>query len=206
MNRNDYEAVWKRQPLPIGADADLADLKATFETKRRKLAATLMVRDYAEASAGVLGCIAFGFIWRQVGSSGWPIGIAIVLALGVSAVFVRERIRSRRLQLGKDAPLLAKVEADLALLVRQRRMVHTIWRWYLGPILAAVLICHFTLTTVNSETWEPQRDPVIAAGFVAFYLFCSCFAWLINRRACRKQLDPRIEELEKLRRELRENE
>ena len=39
MNWNDYEAVWKRQALPVGADADLATLRETFETKRRKMAA-----------------------------------------------------------------------------------------------------------------------------------------------------------------------
>ena len=41
MNWNDYEAVWKRQELPVGADADLATLRETFETKRRKMGHTI---------------------------------------------------------------------------------------------------------------------------------------------------------------------
>jgi len=198
MNWNDYEAVWKRQELPVGAAADVAKLRATFESQRRKLAATLLVRDLLEAGAGLLGCIGLAFIWRKLGASGWPIGLAMALILGVSAVFVRQRFRSRKLRLGEDAPLLAKIEADLGELRLQRRLLHTLWGWYLGPVFAAILIVHFTLT-FHSAPWTPQRDPVFNAGFVGFYAFCLGFAWFINRRAGRKQLEPRIAELEKLR-------
>ncbi len=199
MNWNDYRAVWKRQELPVGAAADLASLKATFENRHRKQAAALLVRDFAEAGAGVLGCIGFAFIWRKLGSTGWPIGLAMALILGVSGVFVRERFQARKLRLGEDAPVLAKVEADLAVLRRQGHLLHTIWWWYLGPLLAAILIGHFTLVFNRPG---PQRDPVLNAGFVGFYLFCIWFAWLINRRAVRKQVEPRIAELEKLHRDL----
>jgi hypothetical protein len=201
MNWNDYEAVWKRQELPIGADADVAKLRQTFETKRRKLAATLLVRDLLESGAGLLACIVCGFLWWKLGPTGWPIGLAMALTLGVSAVFVRERLRSRQLRLGEAAPLLTKVEADLAELRHQRQLLHTIWRWYLGPLLTAILIIHFTLT-MHGPAWSPQRDPVFNAGFVAFYLFCVGLVWLINYRAGRKQIDPRIAELDKLRRDL----
>jgi hypothetical protein len=201
MNWNDYEAVWKRQELPIGADADVAKLRLTFETKRRKLAATLLARDLLESGAGLLGCVFLAFLWRKIGAAGWPIGLAMVLIFGVSGVFIRERLRARKFQVGEDAPLLTKVDADLANLRHQRRLLQTIWWWYLGPLLVAILLCHFTLAR-QGPAWSPQHDPLFNAGFVLFYLFCIVFAWLINRRAGRKQLDPRIDELEKLRRDL----
>jgi len=197
MNWNDYEAVWKRQELPVGADADVAKLRLTFETKRRKLAATLFVRDLLESGTGLLLCIFFGFLWRKIGPTGWPIGVAIALILGVSGVFVRERLRARKTRVGEDAPLLAKVDANLADLRHQRRLLQTIWWWYLGPLLVAILLCHFALAR-QGPAWSPQHDPLFNAGFVVFYLFCIVFAWLINRRAGRKQIDPRIAELEKL--------
>jgi hypothetical protein len=199
MNWNDYEAVWKRQELPVGADADLTVLRKTFETKRRKMAAALLIRDFLESSAGLLGCIAFGFIWRKIGLAGWPIGLSMALILGVSTVFIRERLRTKKNRLGEDASLLAKAEADLTELRHQRQLLHTIWKWYLGPLAIAVLIGHFTLYFHKPD---PQRDPIFCAGFVGFYLFCSWFIWLINRRAARTRIDPRIEELEKLHRDL----
>ncbi|MBK8857441.1 MAG: hypothetical protein IPN11_07040 [Opitutaceae bacterium] len=201
MNWNDYEAVWKRQELPLGAAADVVQIKATFETKSRKLAATLLVRDLLEAGAGLVVCIVLAFIWRKLGATGWPIGLAMALILGISAVFVRHRFRSRKIRLSEGAPLLAKVEADLTELRQQRHLLQAIWWWYLGPVFAAILIVHFTLM-FHSAPWTPQRDPVFSAGFVGFYAFCIGVAWFINHRAGRKQLEPRIVELEKLRGEL----
>ena len=199
MNWNDYEAVWKRQELPVGAGADLAKLKQTFEARRRKMAATLLVRDLLESGTGMLLCIALGLIWKKTGLTGLPIGLAMALLLGVSAIFVRERFRARKSRLGEDATLLAKIEADLAELRHQRHLLRTILWWYLGPGFASILIVHFTIA-FHRPPWE--RDPVVSAGFVGFYLFCFWFVWLINRRAGRKQIEPRIAELEKLRREL----
>ncbi len=201
MNWSDYEAVWKRQPLPLGNEANLNELLESFEAKRRKLHAALLVRDYSEAGAGVLVSIACAFIWWKMGTAGWPIGIALLLVLGVSGVFVRERVRIKRFRFGADAALLAKVEADLALLRHQRHLLHTIWWWHLGPIFAATLIVHFTLA-LHSPPWAPQRDPIFNGGFVGFYLLLVWLAWWINYRTGRKRLDPRIEELEKLRHSL----
>jgi hypothetical protein len=201
MNWNDYEAVWKRQELPVGASADLATLRKTFEARRRKLHGALLVRDLSEAGAGLLVCIALGFIWRKIGLTGWPIGLAMALILGVSGIFVRERTRARKLRLGEDATLMAKIEADLAELRHQRHLLHTIVGWYLGPVFVSILIVHFTVA-LHTPPWAPQRDPVFGAGFVGFYVLCLWFIWLINRRAVRKQIEPRLEELEKLHRDL----
>ena len=201
MNWNDYEAIWKRQEQPVGANADVMALKATFETKRRKLAAALFARDLLEAGTGVVVCFAFAFIWWQAGRAGWPMGLAILLVLGVSGVFIRERFRARRLRLGADATLLAKVEADIDELRHQRNLFLKMRRWYLGPIFAAVLMVNATLY-LHARAWEPARDPWFNAGFIGFYLLLSWFAWVINRREVRRRLEPRLEELEKLRRDL----
>jgi hypothetical protein len=139
MNWNDYEGVWKRQELPVGADADLASLRETFETKRRKMAATFFLRDILEASAGVFVSIALAFIWWQQKKAGWPIALAIVLTLGVTGVFIKERIRTRRNRLGPDASLLAKLEADITELGHQRRLLLNVWKWYLAPLAASPL-------------------------------------------------------------------
>ena len=113
MNLNDYESAWKRQELPVGANADLKSLQETFETKRRKLAATLMARDCLEATTGILVSGLLAYFWWHFGKEGWPMAFAIALILGVSGFFVRERLRAHSLRLGTEAPLLAKIEADI---------------------------------------------------------------------------------------------
>lgn len=201
MNLNDYEAIWKRQELPVGAAADLATLRETFETKRRKLAATLFARDLREAGAGGLVVAFYAWFWWHEGSVAWPVVFAIALILGVSGFFVRERFLARRRRLGTDAPLLAKVEADIAELRHQGRLVRTVWAWYLAPCAGAIAI-QVAAILHRVPSWNPLHRPAVLLGFVAFFALVFWLVWLINRRALRKRIEPRLDELEKLREDL----
>jgi MFS family permease len=197
MNWNDYEAVWKRQKPPIGSTAELPALFATFESRSRKMHGVVKVRDFAEASAGVVGSCIFALLWWKLGKTAWPMAIAIALLLGVSALFIRERFRARRFRLSPEAPLLAKIENDIALLRHQRRMVKALWIWYLGPCAGSTFTV-FAVLYRRQPAGSPMRDPAMVMGFGAFFALTYWFAWAINRRALRKEIEPRIEELEKM--------
>lgn len=205
MNWNDYEAIWKRQELPVGALADFEKLKAGFESKRRKFAVTLFVRDLLEAAAGLLVAGVLAGIWWHMGAQGWPMAGAILLILGISAFFLRERLRARRFRLGLDATLLAKVEADLRELRHQRDLLLNLWRWYLGPCLAAMLVFCFTVArAIPPAFWTALKSQSAAIAWIALYfavILPACFwgAWALNRRVVRKGIEPRIAELVKLR-------
>jgi hypothetical protein len=202
MNWNDYEAVWRRQQLPQGADANLTSLRETFETKSRKMAATLFVRDVAEASAGVFVAVVLSFFKLKQGKVGWwPIFGAVALLLGVTVFFISERVRTRRMKLGSEAPLLAKVDADIAELKHQRRLLLGLWKWYLRPCVAAIFIVIATIM-FNAPAWALTGHLIFLAGFVPMMGILLWFAWHINQQACRKQLEPRLAELEKLRSDL----
>ena len=198
MNRDDWEYVWKRQELPLGAAADVEELRRSFAGKSRKLAKALLVRDVMEASEGVVGCVAFAFIWRGLGWAGWPIGIAMLFILGVTGSFVRERLRSWRNQLGSDAPLLVRVEAEIAELRHQRDLFLGMWSWYLAPIAAAIVIVGLTIRQ-SRPVWEVAREPWFLGGYFAFVAVLMWAVWKLNLRAVRQRVEPRLVELEKLR-------
>jgi hypothetical protein len=201
MNLSDYEAVWKRQPPPVGANADLTILKQTFEKKSRRQAAHIQVRDYAEASSGIFVAIAYGFHWWQIGPAGWPLAIGILLILWVVAFFIRERLRARRNLARADTTLLVKIAHDLAELQHQRKLCRQVWAWYLAPCVGAMLAQSIVIFQ-HSKPWSVMREP---AGIVSMIILISLpcwFAWLINLRAIRKTIEPRIAELEKLQRAL----
>lgn len=201
MNLSDYEAVWKRQPPPVGASADPTMLKQTFEKKSRQQAAHIQVRDYAEASAGIFVAIAYGFHWWQIGPAGWPLAIGILLILWIVVCFLRERLRTRRSQVSPSTPLLIKVSRDLTELHYQRQLSLKVWAWYIAPGAGAMLAQSIVIFH-QSKPWSVIREP---AGIVSMILLISLpcwFAWLINLRAVRKTIEPRIAELEKLQRDL----
>jgi len=196
MNWNKFETLWKRQELPVGANADLVITKQTFEAKSRKLARSLFWRDLREAAAGL---IVVGFLIRQgwlMGKAGWPIILSAVLVLGLSVFFVRERIRARRERKGPDAPLLVKLDADISELQRQRRLLQNVGAWYIAPCVLAIVIAR-----ANSPAAQSQ-SPRFVLCYTALVAFICWRVWAMNRRAVRNKINPRIEELEKLRRDL----
>jgi hypothetical protein len=173
------------------------------------MAATLFVRDIVEASAGVLVSIAFGLIWWKQGRAGWPIALAIGCILWVTGFFIRERIRAHRNRLNSDAPLLAKIEADIAELRHQRCLLLNVAKWYLAPCVAAILIV-LAMIILNMPAKALAALPehwLFVVGFFGGYLvlvgLLYWLVWFVNRRAVRKQIEPRLEELEKLHQSLR---
>jgi len=213
MNWSDFEGAWKRQEPPAGAGADLAGLRATFEAQSRKLRAGLLVRDLSEAGTGIFLAAVAGLQGWRLGREGWPAAIAVALLLGLSAFFIRERIRTRRRRLGPGAPLLAKLEADIAELRHQRRLLLSLGRWYLAPVGVAWAIM-VAVNLQNASRHAPpgfladlMRDPA-TAGFIVLYFavivpLIGWGAWAANRRAVRRRIEPRMEELEKMRHDLR---
>jgi len=200
MNLSDYEAIWKRQELPVGAEADLAKLKDTFESKRRKLAATLFLRDVTESSAGLAVAVVFGHKGWQMGPAGWPIAVSVALLVGISVFFVRERIRARRIHVGGEAPMLVKLEADIAELQHQRRLLLHVDLWYLAPCLAALVI--FAATLGQHAPAASPKDHLFQAGYWLFVVYLYWHIRKLNHRAVRLQIEPRLEELRKLRADL----
>jgi hypothetical protein len=209
MNWNDYEAAWKRQPLPAGAEADLAGLRGTFEAKRRRLAATLKMRDYLESAAGLLVAGAFGWTAWHMGVDGWPAWLAALLMAGLSGLFLRERLRAHRLRLGPDASVLAKIEADLAELRHQHRLLVNVGSWYLLPCAGAIVLFGFATIRKGLRELPPDflpklwEHPWLVAGVAGYFVIVLPLLfwgiWAMNRRVVRLNIEPRMAELEKLR-------
>ena len=205
MNWNNWDMLWKRQELPCGPGADLAALRATFDAKSRRLARALLVRNVAEAAAGVLVSVVLAVAGFRLRWPGWPIGVAVMLVLGVTGFFVRELVRARRQRLGAEAPLRARLEADLAELRHQRRLLLGLRSWYLAPLAAAMVIVGVTAGWNAPQSALLLQEPFILFALTAYVILCVLLfqtVWVLNRRTVRQQLEPRLAELERLHRSL----
>ena len=189
MNWNDYESAWKRQEPPVEVKADLPALRQTLEAKRRKLARTLFWRDAREAVAGLFVSAIFATRAWHLGKAGWPIALAVALILSLSAFFIWERFRARKSRVRPEAPVLAKLDSDIAELRHQRHLLLNVALWYLAPCIAAIILVR--VSTV--------KNPFAHPNYWVFLGILSWGIWALNRRAVRKVIEPRITELEKLR-------
>jgi uncharacterized membrane protein len=110
--------------------------------------------------------------------------------------------------------MTAKIDADLSELRHQHRLLSNIAVWYLAPIGAVWLIVILTMIRLGriharpgSPTFSDFMGNPYAAGFILLYFVVIVplvfwGTWFVNRRAARRRILPRIEELEKLRRDL----
>ena len=135
-------------------------------------------------------------VFAHMGPVGWPTALAVVLMLGLAGFFVWERFRAHQQKVGADASLVAKLEAEIAELRRQRGLLLNVGTWYLAPCMGAAAI---VAATALIHAPKPLAAK-LAAGAIMLILLAlvSWGVWALNRWAVRKCLDPRLEELEKL--------
>jgi hypothetical protein len=197
MNWSDCESAWKRQPVAPASPAEIRSLESGFETKRRQMASARLLRSVIEVSMGPIVCIGIAGMWWFTGRGGWPTIAAILLIHGGFGAFWFACRRSRAQEASADAPLLVKVDSDIARLQRERRRLLTMRSSVYGTVIAAALLIPFVLWLAHDRS----RDS-FAVAFSIYYSATLVIGWLLNRREVRTRIDPRLDELEKLRQAL----
>ncbi len=200
MNWSELTAKWNQQSAPAFSRAELTALETSFESERRRLASRLFWRDIREAGASGLASGFLIVVAVRWGRAAWPIAAAAAVGLGVAAFFVRERLRVGRARRGPGAPLLAKLEADLAELRHQRRLLTHVGRWLLGPIVTSWAVV--VVAAVIIAPGHGSNHPLFLGGYVAVSFLVFWGVWIVNRQAVKRSIDPRIAELEALKRDI----
>jgi hypothetical protein len=217
MNWNEWEMIWRRQRTLVGAGADLVLLKQTFEEQRRKLRRSVLLRNVSEGVTG-LGLFALmAFIGAHAGVGGWRMWTGLALLLGVSLVFVFDFVRAHRSRLPGDATILAKIDAEIAELRHQRRLLARIGLWYFLPLAASfVLIASAWAARIGREVppgvfhallhalLHALNTPTIIIWLVSTLAITgAATVWVcrVQVRSIRTRVTLRLEELKKLREE-----
>jgi hypothetical protein len=200
MNWDDLRKVWDQQILPEWTAPDLAQLEREFSTKQRKMTRMLFWRDIREAALGIFVAAIIARTGWKMGAQGWPVAFAVIMLLGLSAFFIRERVRARRAQPAYDAPLLVRLDAEIAEQRRQHHLLSHVVGWYLGPILSAGAIFGATILVRAPLPVMPR----VAAGAMMIVILAvsgGATVWL-NRRVVKRVVEPQLRELEAWRQNL----
>jgi len=211
MNWNEWEMLWRRQQNPVGAGADLVLLKQTFEEQRRKLRRTILIRNVSEGATGLVLSAFLAFMGAHAGVGGWRMWTGLALLFGVSLVFVFDFVHAHRSRLPGDAPILCKIDAEIAELRRQRRLLARIGLWYFAPMAVSfVLIASAWVARINREIppgmlHDAFKTPTIIIWFVSTLAItgaATAWVWRQQVKSIRTRVNPRLDELKKLREDL----
>jgi MFS family permease len=204
MNWDELSGIWRGQPEDRSRGTDLPALEVAFASRQRQFARQLFWRDVREAATAALMAFVFGYLGWRMGPAGWPMVVAVVLLLGVGGFFVWERRRARQASVGAEAPLSARVEAEIAEQEHQRRLLLTVGWWYLAPTMAAATLLALSVLVHAPIPWAAR---LLAGGLMAAVI--APVAWWVhalNRRVVRDSIEPHLQELETLRAVLKSGE
>jgi Flp pilus assembly protein TadB len=149
-------------------------------------------REYVAAFV-VVAFFAFE-LWRgpdPLTAAGFALIIAGVLYL-VWHLHRRGSVRTPPADLG----LTSGVEFFRRELERQRDLVKSVWRWYLGPVAPGLIVVMVAAARANPGHLRHFGWFMVAYDLFATFVFV--FIWRLNERAARK-LQRQIDELDALR-------
>ncbi|MCW5979944.1 MAG: hypothetical protein KIT09_17820 [Bryobacteraceae bacterium] len=182
---DDVRNLWQKQEVEeVKFPVDVLRVKAgKFERRIRW-------RNLREQAACLLVITAFGAMSFKITQTVPRISFALIIAGAIYVAWHIQKWGSPR-ALAADLGRANCVGFYRDELERQRNLLRSIWKWYLGPLVPglSLLVLYGIWVAAPERRWFPVAYAVAAAAF--FWLI----GWL-NQRAAR-QLDGQIAELDR---------
>jgi len=194
MNWNEIEQLWRGQ-TPAAAPAAIPDLP-TLEARQRQLARSLSRRDWLEAGTALAVAGVFAAVAAVTRLPVLPVGLSIGLLVLLAGFFAKERLQARRQRPRAEVPVRDRIQAEIQLVRRQRRLLQGVLWWYLLPIAAALALFFSAVVMAAPPAIQAALVPKLCWFGVVYAAFL-VFVWWLNQRAIRTELQPRLRDLER---------
>lgn len=205
MNFDQLQHEWQRDVAAKTTRVD-PDVITQVRAGSRTFVRTIFWRDVREVSAAVLVALVFGRIAlaaQAEGSPAWPAKLASVLPLGVTVFMLIDRWIARRRTSPRGDTLAAEIERAAAGVRHQVWLLRNVFWWYLLPLAGSVV-----LVAMQFALYAPTDMPAVAKWIVVGMMLIPAaginwWVWRLNQRAVCDDLQPRLDQLEQQRDELR---
>jgi hypothetical protein len=192
MHFDQLRAVWQQHLEQSPDRADLNLIARLVEQFALDFERKVFRRDIQETAASLAVIVVFGLGAAWFPSPIGKIGCLVIVA-GCLLVIVKLWHASR---VGKppteSLPLTEFFSGERAHLIRQIRLLRSVAWWYLGPLLLGL----------NLISWALSPSRALFVGYlVATFLF-GLFVWWLNQRAIRTDLQPMLDEIDRVSRQL----
>lgn len=188
---DNIQQVWQSQPTE-GVRMSTEQLQAGATQFQRRIQRRNL-REYLASAAVVLF---FAYQFRHGGDPLACVGAALLIA-GTLYVAWSLHAKGSSRSLPGDAGLMSLIEFQRRELVRQRDLLRSIWRWYLGPLVPGFALLIFAFGRANPAHY-PFMGLVIAV-YVAVVAAVFFGIAMLNKIAARR-LQRQIDELDEARR------
>jgi drug/metabolite transporter (DMT)-like permease len=194
MSFDDVTRVWRDQPP--ASPAVMASLLTEVRRNQRDFAATILRRDLVEIVVGLGLAGAFVAMW-------WRQGLPSFLVCASGAAFVAGFLlvdRWRREKPRPESSLREHVEQSLVDVEHQLGLLRNVLWWYILPLEVGLVLHVFDLW--RQPDLQSPAGRLLAVLMGALCLATGWFVYLLNQSTVRTTLQPRHEELRRLRESL----
>jgi len=179
---NDIRNVWQNQPVE-NIPMPLEEIRQ----KARQFEKRINRRNLREYIGAVFVVAAFTFYIFKFPSLTIRAGSALIIA-GTLCIVVQIYKRASPVTLPVDLALTASLEFHRRELVRQRDLLRSVWRWYIGPIVPGLVVFYAGI--------KPQRGAGWVFNVLGFLVVFGLIIWVNHHAAV--GLDRKIAELDNL--------
>jgi hypothetical protein len=201
MTFDELQKTWQKDAA--GTKLTIDSNLLLQEVKRNKdfFESAIFWRDVREVAAGTLAILGFlgfavfffycGFTLVALGSA-----VAALFTLWVVLFFIVDRIVQRKRRPSQDKSLTACIEDSLRQFNHQIWLLKNVFWWYLLPPGIGVLVLAGSIAWQGHTAGKPMLIKLLE--YLTFVALVFWGVYLLNRRAVRKDLMPRRQELESL--------
>jgi hypothetical protein len=196
MELDELKAAWRKEMEISVSTPDMS-----WDTIKRNVSEVhrgVRVRDFLFVLVLLFWAVASVAFNRQ---PGWLSGLSIALVLGTAVFLTYVLVRARLVPKSDDWTLSSRLAAEIEGLENQARIVRGFGSWYLLPMFAAVIVSALAGFHGRTGSYTP--------GFKLWVYFALCCIWFggtiwIHRREARTKIQPLLERLKGIQRELME--
>jgi hypothetical protein len=184
--------LWQGQKLE-GARMSVEQIRASSGKFQRRVTR----RNMREYIASIAAVVFFGFSFTRMEDLLMRIGLGLVV-VGTFYVLWQLLTRGSPGPPPEDAGLTSWVDFHRRELERQRQLLSSIWRWYLGPFIPGIAV--IIVAAERGSSGRTENPGLVAAMYAAFCAVAFVAIAKLNSRAARK-LQRQIDALDELSRE-----
>jgi hypothetical protein len=192
MNLDEARREWQSQTAL--AEARMSDDEMLALVKRSSSAfdQTIARRDRREAIAALVVMLLF---LPLLATGPWLTRVGVLVLLCAFALIFTKLGAARRMESSErtDLPLAELLQSERAKVNSQIRLLESVVSWYIIPPAAGAMLIVIGLEGLSWFT----------AGYALFALAISLWVHRLNQHAVRRELRPRLSELERLIHELK---
>jgi hypothetical protein len=192
MQFDQLRAVWHQHLEKPASRSEVELVARLVEQCARDMEQQILRRDVTESAIALIGIVAFSWLSVQLPNVVGKVGCLVNVAGAVLIIAKLWQARRGGRRPASSLPLDGYLSQERQNVMRQIQLLRGVAWWYISPFFIGA----------NLFMYANSPSPVFSACFFAASFVLSVFIWRLNQEAIRTELQPLLDEIDRVARQL----